>query len=47
MLVYVVMHGSQVLLLEAAYRYTYAQVTLSIAPILFLDIVLYNELLYV
>jgi hypothetical protein len=28
MLVYVVMHGSQLLLLEAAYRYTYTQVTL-------------------
>jgi hypothetical protein len=28
-LVYVVMHGSQLLLLEAAYRYTYTRVTLS------------------
>jgi hypothetical protein len=29
MLVYVVMHGSQLLLLEAAYRYTYTRVTLT------------------
>jgi hypothetical protein len=53
MLVYVVMHGGQLLLLEAAYRYTYTRVTLrQVAAILgfFLPIFLcpqdYSKCLY-